>query len=525
MRSLPALFFSLKRAAARSRALLHPPPPPSNKPTGSGEVPLSTRVILSSHDFQRTPPRAQLHALADAMRAAGADVVKIAVTAQDAAECADVLSLLTRPERDNIPTVALSMGERGQLTRLLAGKFGGFLTFAALPGRSSAPGQPDVSALTRLYRLATQTPATRCYGIVGNPVSQSKSPLLHNNAFQAAEWDGVYVPLLIDDLERFLKAFPPEDPLYGFEGLSVTIPHKGAALAAASEADAVAARIGAANTLVLRREETEGAEAGSGKVIGGYKAYNTDWIAAIAAIEKGLVRTSGGGDGQQQQDDGEEEDGAALIPRLCPASESPLQGQTVVVVGAGGAGRALAFGAASRGARVVVANRTLGKAQELAAAVAAAFPDAPPPAACDLDALASGTVRGDVVANTTSVGMVAKPGEGDPDATPLPLDAMRTAGFKLAFDAVYTPRRTRLLRDAEALGLAVVDGVAMFVGQAVEQYRYFTRESDETRLVEAASLMEAVVMHSVRRQEAAMAAAAAAGAGAAAAHEVGAKAG
>jgi 3-dehydroquinate dehydratase/shikimate dehydrogenase len=444
------------------------------------------------------------------MRQAGADVVKIAATAACASECADVLSLLTRPERDGTPTIALSMGERGQLTRLLAGKFGGFLTFAALPGRPSAPGQPDVSALTRLYRLATQTRETRAYGIVGNPVSQSKSPLLHNNAFQAAEWDGVYVPLLIDDLPRFLAAFPPGDPLLGFEGLSVTIPHKGAALEAAAEADGVAARIGAANTLVR--------SAG-----GRYKAFNTDWVAAIAAIERGLLRRRRGpGAGEQEAD----VESPSLLPRLCDPSESPLRGRAVVVVGAGGAGRALAFGAASRGAaRVVVANRTLDRAAALAADVGAAYPEVEAEG-CDLAALASGSVRGDVVANTTSVGMCARPGEGDAEATPVPRDALRAGGFSLAFDAVYTPRATRLLRDAEAEGLVVVDGVAMFVGQAVEQYRLFTAGGGEEavgdgdgddgdddddgaeRLAETAALMEAVVMHSVRAQEAAAARAA-----------------
>jgi len=470
------------------------------------------------------------------MRAAGADVVKIAATATDASECADVLSLLTRPGRDGVPTVALSMGERGQLTRLLAGKFGAFLTFAALPGRPSAPGQPDVSSLTRLYRLATQTRATKAYGIVGNPVSQSKSPLLHNNAFQAGERDGVYVPLLIDDLPRFLRAFPPGDPLYGFEGLSVTIPHKGAALEAAAEADPVAARIGAANTLILRRGEGDAAGAGAagadegrggeqqgeGAAIGGYKAYNTDWIAAISAIERGLLARQGkqlvvarDKDGADADADGEgdEQEEQTLLPRLCEASLSPLRGRTVVVVGAGGAGRALAFGAASRGARVVVANRTLAKAEELAAAVALAFPGAPAASGCDLAALALGAVVGDVVANTTSVGMVARPGEGDPEATAVPREGLSAGGFSLAFDAVYTPRRTRLLRDAEALSLAVVDGVAMFVGQAAEQYRLFAREADEGRLVEAAALMEAVVMRSVQVQEAATAAAAAASVG------------
>ncbi len=157
---------------------------------GRGEVPLSCRVILSSHNFQLTPPAAELQRLARDMHAAGADIVKIATMANDVADSATVLSLLHDPpggcgarERSGMsessgtsskhsgaalhqvcaqlrraaaaaPTIALAMGEKGVLTRLLAAKYGGFLTFAALsPGQASAPGQPSIESLLSLYNF------------------------------------------------------------------------------------------------------------------------------------------------------------------------------------------------------------------------------------------------------------------------------------------------------------------------------------------------------------------------------------
>ena len=123
------------------------------------------------------------------------------------------------------PTISLSMGEKGQITRLLSNKFGGYLTFAALsPEKASAPGQPTISQLDTLYNFKGQSQATKLFGIIGNPVSHSRSPLIHNTAFQHIGFDGVYVPLLVDDLGRFLEAFGA--PEFGFQGFSVTIPHK-----------------------------------------------------------------------------------------------------------------------------------------------------------------------------------------------------------------------------------------------------------------------------------------------------------
>lgn len=136
-------------------------------------------------------------------------------------------------------------------------------------------------------------------------------------------------------------------------------------------------------------------------------------------------------------------------------SPRPLEGRTVVVLGAGGAARGIVFGAASRGAaKVIVVNRTRERAEALAAEVepagvcTAASPE-------DLD---SGGVTGDVLANTTSVGMTPKV-----DDSPVPAGV--AARFGVVFDAVYNPRFTRLLREAKEGGAEVADGVEMFVGQ------------------------------------------------------------
>jgi 3-dehydroquinate dehydratase/shikimate dehydrogenase len=195
-------------------------------------------------------------------------------------------------------------------------------------------------------------------------------------------------------MPSFMAAFASHD----FAGFSVTIPHKGAALEAATAVDPVAAQIGAVNTLIRQPP----AAGGSGEAAG-WKGFNTDWHAAIGAIERGL---SGG-----------EQPGASSSGS---AGDSPLKGRTFVVVGAGGAGRALAFGAASRGAKVLIANRSLDRAEALAAAVPGGA------GVVDWEALQRGELEGDVLGNTTSVGMVP-----DVEATPVPAAAVGKVRWRL----------------------------------------------------------------------------------------------
>lgn len=405
------------------------------------ELPATTKIIVSSHDYEKTASEEELQTLVERCYGAGADIVKFATMANDITDAHRVLSVLRRCP---VPCIALAMGERGQITRLLAPKYGGFLTFGALsPERASAPGQPTLQQLSGMYGLKQQRRDTAVFGIVGNPVSHSRSPAIHNAALQQLGLNAVYVPLLVDDMPAFLATFTDAD----WVGFSVTIPHKQAALEGAQKVDAVAAQIGAVNTLVRQDDGLS------------LKGYNTDWSAAIAAIERGL-------------------DPAA--PSSTDAATSPLAGKRVVVVGAGGAGRALAFGAAVKGAQVVVANRSVDKAADLAAQLS------PPAEACSLGDLASGAVRGDVLVNTTSVGM--HPQE---DESPVPAEAL--GGYQLVFDAVYTPLHTRLLREAAAAGCAVVTGDTMFVGQAADQFRLFTGKEPPVEL------MSRVVLDSLKQ--------------------------
>jgi len=391
----------------------------------------TTKLIVSSHRYDATPPLGELMEVHAAAAGAGADVVKVATMAGGIEDVGTVARLVEEGSKV-LPTVGLVMGEAGQTSRLLAPKLGGFLTFGALrPEFASAPGQPTLAQLRSVYRLPAMTDKTRVLGVVGNPVAHSKSPALHNAALAAAGADYTYVPCLVEDLGSFLGTEPFSNPDYA--GFSVTIPHKEAALEACEELDPLAAEIGAVNTMVRLPS-------------GGFKGYNTDSVAAIDACEAGA-----GGPGS-------------------------LEGCTFVVVGAGGAGRALAFGAKARGAaRVVVANRNVERAAALAAAVGECAE------AVSLEELGAGRALGDVLANTTAVGM--EPNDGE---TPVPAAALE--GYKCVFDAVYAPLETRLLREAAAAGATPVSGLEMFVGQAAEQFRLFTGIEPDTGLMRQAVL-------------------------------------
>ena len=435
------------RAAGDFRAL-------GGLPEGS-----ACRLILSSHDFEGCPPEQRdLERVVETCWAEGADVPKVAVTAQCASEALRVLALHHLPSNAGRPVVALAMGEAGAASRLLAPKHGALLTFAAGPGGGSAPGQPPLGEALGLYRLGGMSPATRAFGVIGDPIGHSKSPLVHNAALAAAGIDGCYVPLLVKDFPAFYEAAERlwengRDENGGFSGFSVTLPHKGAALAAAARADPVAAAIGAANTLVRRREgdpgagagpggAAEGADAGAGEgggegEGGGMWAGNTDWGAALGAVE------------------------------LAAGGSGSLRGKRAVVVGAGGAGRALAFGARELGCEVTVANRDPGSAESLAQAVGGT--SVPLALLQREENSGSDFVEGDLLLNSTSVGMQPRVGE-----TPASREALRGGGFSLVFDAVYTPVETRLIREAKALGCVTVSGLEMFVGQAEEQFAHFT---------------------------------------------------
>ncbi|CAL5213426.1 unnamed protein product [Lathyrus oleraceus] len=382
-----------------------------------------TKVIVSSHNYQYTPSVEDLGDLVARIQATGADIVKIATTAVEITDVARMFQIMVHSQVSHVPFIGLVMGDRGLISRVLCAKFGGYLTFGTLEsGVVSAPGQPTIKDLLHLYNFRQLGPETKVYGIIGKPVSHSKSPILFNEAFKTVGFNGVFVFLLVDDLANFLRTYSSTD----FVGFSVTIPHKESALKCCDEVDPVAKSIGAVNCIVRRPTD--------GKLIG----YNTDYVGAISAIEDGLrgkLNSSG-------------------------TAVSPLAGKLFVVIGAGGAGKALAYGAKEKGARIVIANRTYDRARELADVIGG---DAL--ALSDLDSYHP--EDGMILANTTSIGMQPKV-----DETPISKHALKF--YSLVFDAVYTPKVTRLLKEAEESGVTIVEGMEMFIGQAYEQYEKYT---------------------------------------------------
>jgi 3-dehydroquinate dehydratase/shikimate dehydrogenase len=374
-----------------------------------GDVPRE-KTIVSYHNFEKTP--ADLADIYANLASTDAAVVKIAVMAQHILDTAAVLRILRDARK---PTIALSMGPRGVLTRILAPKFGALLTYASMPDSASsprvaAPGQIAATELRQLYRVDRIGPKTRVYGVIADPVGHSLSPRIHNAAFAETGLDAVYLPLWVEgDPAAFVRAMRE----FEFDGYSVTIPHKQAVMAAVDEIEPLARRIGAINTIQRRQD-------------GSLFATNTDWTAGLAAIE-------------------------------AATGKGWLAGKRALVVGAGGVGRAMAFALKERGAEVTLTDVDEARAEALAKDVGVDR--------CAIANVAKQTC--DALLNCTPIGMHPKV-----DATPVPREMLRPG--MLVYDAVYNPLETRLVREAREAGCRTVAGIDHFVRQAVEQFELWT---------------------------------------------------
>jgi 3-dehydroquinate dehydratase/shikimate dehydrogenase len=377
------------------------------------------RVVVSYHDNSACP--ADLAAIYKRLADTGAGVVKLAVRALSIHDNLALFSLLQSARK---PTIALAMGEAGILSRILAGRFGAFLSFCALDSTSAvAPGQVPLADMLNLYRAKQISPRTDLYGVIANPVAHSLSPIVHNAAFRACGIDAVYLPLLVEEPLRFLQAFTP----LGFRGYSVTIPHKQAVLPALGWVEPLARRVGAVNTIVVEGGQMRG--------------YNTDVEGALRCIE------------------------AAFPPGL------QWQGARVLLVGAGGLARGLAYGLAERGARLTICNRTPERARALAEELGASW--------CPLSHLSR--LSADVLLQTTSVGMYPRE-----DECLIPRELLRPG--LVVYDAVYNPPETKLLRLAREAGCITVSGVGHFIAQAAAQFSLWTGLPAPVSIMEEAML-------------------------------------
>jgi len=256
------------------------------------------RLIISSHDFARTPAR--LGELRRRLEAAGGDVVKIACLTRHYRE----LVRLLRAAHGRRNVIVVPMGDVGLPGRIAAVREGSALAYAAA-GPPVAPGQPSLEALQSVYRVECQNRRTQLYGVIGNPIGHSLSPLLHNTGFAHRRINAVFAPFLVRDLKDFVRSVRP----LRFSGLSVTIPHKQQILRFLDDCDPLALEIGAVNTVVAR----------AGKLYG----YNTDHLGVLQSLGRRIK----------------------------------LERARILVYGVGGAGRSVGFAAARAGAQVFFCAR------------------------------------------------------------------------------------------------------------------------------------------------------------------------
>ncbi len=377
----------------------------------AGDLPIPwEKVICSWHNFDETPD--DLIRRYDRMAATPAAVVKIAAMAGNINDSLRLFELLDHAQGKK-PVIALAMSLAGIATRILSPSRGGVLTFGSLRrGAESAAGQPTATDLRNLYRVNQLTRDSEIYGVIGNPVGHSRSPLMHNAALAALGRNGVYLPLEVTDIESFARELlhPKTKTLnWNLRGLSVTIPHKLAIMPFLDWIDPTAQTIGAVNTVVVEGEELHG--------------YNTDVIGAMKPLE-------------------------ALME---------LRDARAAVLGAGGSARAICHGLRERGAEVTIYSRDLRKAAPLAEEFNAKT--------ATLEAFTGDT---DLVINCTPIGM-----HGHSEGQSL-LRADSLQQVKLVYDLIYTPEETALLGEAKAAGCQTLGGLAMLIGQAAEQFRLWT---------------------------------------------------
>jgi len=358
------------------------------------------RRLGSAHFFRAT--RAKWRSVAAELRRTRPDAIKIAA---NSSSLVDGLSLL-RLARGRRNIVAIPMGDVALPLRCLALREGSALSYAPVE-TATAPGQVSLDALKNLYRADRISRKTRVYGVIGDPISHSLSPQLQNAAFHARKMDAVYLPFLVHDLRDFIRAIKP----LGIRGFSVTLPYKQKILRHLDDCDSLATAIGAVNTVVVR---------GAGKLYG----YNTDYIGVLRALQ---MRIS------------------------LPASR-------VLILGAGGAARAVAFALAQSGAAVCICARRAQEAKMLAGAIGG-------------EAVTRARLRReffDAIVNATPVGMF-------PAVERSPLTVYEL-NCRLVFDLIYRPIETKLLQLATRRGIETVSGLEMFLAQGIAQWEIWTGE-------------------------------------------------
>ena len=379
-------------------------------------------LMVSHHDFKSTKG---LDAIFDRILPFEPAFVKIVSTAESLSDNVTMMRFLEKTA-DRANVIGLCMGDYGLISRVLGVRAGSMFTFAAATvGEETGPGQIAARTLVETYRIDQVDAATKVYGVAGNPIKHSLSPIMMNTAFRRQTVNAVYLALQaskLSDLMTLVKEIP-------LQGLSVTMPLKQEMMKHMERTDALSMKIGAINT-VSRMPD--------GKLYG----FNTDVAGIIGPLEKRL----------------------------------PLKGAKVLVMGAGGSGRAAVFALRDKGAEVFLLNRTAPTAAKLAKESGAKV--------IKREALAKTTF--DVIINATPVGQTGQAAQSLLEPKEI------NAGF--VFDFVYNPVETPLIRMARQKNIPIITGVEMFVQQGARQMEIWTgKPAPEEEMLR-------VVVHALKQQ-------------------------
>lgn len=373
------------------------------------------KIILSYHDFDKTP--SDLQGLYEKMSTTPAHFYKIALKANSTL---DVMHLLcwSKPQA----CIVISMGTYGHISRILSPVIGNPITYACLKEDPSSPlGQLCAKRLVDQYDFYALTPQTALYGLIGDPVTQSISDLTHNTYFQNGGIDAVYVKIPVSSVE--LGAVLKLSKQLPFKGLSVTMPLKEAVMPHLDAIDEEAQAQRAVNTLLLQE----------GKWIG----YNTDGKGALNALEK----------------------------------RNTLANKHLVILGAGGAARAIAYEAHKRGACITILNRHVERAEAIATICRGTA-----------QALTQIPEHYDILINCTPADM--------------PMDPQHLLPQALVMDIRTRPKETALLKAALEKGSSIVYGYEMFIEQALLQFELWGLSSSSCQTFHTVVYQEILMLES-----------------------------
>ncbi len=378
-----------------------------------------TRIIRSMHNMTGVEPN--IREKVQQLRRTRDEIAKVAFMPRNLSDVTHLFREAKQCTREEF--ILIAMGPFGMPSRILAPIIGSAITFVTseenIRQSQNTLGQLDPVTINELYNIRSITEKTRIFGVTGNPLTATSSPMIHNTAYRRQGLDAVYLPLKAETIEEALE-FAEET---GITGLSVTVPFKETVIPNLERISADTAEIGACNTIFRHDNHWYG--------------ENTD--------APGFSR--------------------ALLEFL---GKRDLRRMRVAIIGAGGAAKAIAHAVKDLGGKACVFNRSTDKARDLAVQYGFKWATLDPANRILLETWS------DLIIQTTSVGM-------SPNTEDDPVDFYTFSGHEAVYDVIYHPETTKMLKRAQKAGCKTCNGYTMLKYQAQLQYKLFTGVDYDTK--------------------------------------------